>query len=100
VDASPAAEGLQNGQQRSALFRQGILVTPGTMFVEASPHQAIALHGHEAVAQDIRGDPLGAIEQLLVARLAIREVAQDDQRPAVADLVEAGSDRASGSKGR
>jgi hypothetical protein len=53
----------------------------------------------QAVGEDVGGDALRGIEELRVAVLAADDVADHEQRPAVAEHVERAGDRAPGAAG-
>lgn len=88
----PAAHLAQQGMERSPHLGEAIVISDWALLVRRSLHQAGSFHFLEPVGEDVRGDPLGRGQELRIARFAGEQVAQDDERPAIADNVERGSD--------
>jgi hypothetical protein len=56
--------------------------------------EALALQTFESVGQDVGGDVFGRGQEVAIAGLAEKQVADEQQGPAVADDVEGSGDRA------
>ena len=67
----------------------GRLVLVGLLFDESCSLQAL-----QPIGQDVRRDPLGGVEKLLIKAFAQEEITNNDKRPFVADHVKGIGDRA------
>ena len=82
---SPAAELPEHRAERLTGFGQ--LITPGAPFPDLS-HDALLLEGPQPRREDVGWDAAEAFEQLGVAARPEEQVADDQERPALADDVE------------
>ena len=80
--------------QRPALVGQVVLDAQWVLTVRDAADEALALQAFESVGQDVRGDVFGRGQEVAVASLAEKQVADEQQGPAIADDVEGRGDGA------
>ena len=93
VDAE-AAERHDHGRERAAALGQRVARAQRTLAVALARDEAEILEPAQPAGQQVRRDGLERAGQIAVARDAAQQVADDQQRPAVADGVERRGDRA------
>lgn len=85
----------EDGAEFEAFIGEVVFVAGGIVLIGFGLDEAEALHAFEAVGEDVGGDVLGGIGELVVAGLAEPDhVADDEQGPFVADQIEGSADRA------
>jgi NAD-dependent deacetylase len=97
VALAPADHLAQHRQQIVAACGQVVLVACGPFLVPAPLHEAASLETPEALGEDVGGDPFGRSEEVGEPVLVVeQQVADDEQRPEIADEVERAGDRTRG----
>ena len=96
VGQAPVAQGAHGRRERSAGLGEVVVPAAGVVPVRGAGDQAGLLEALETVGQDVGGNALDGSEELAVARLAAQQVADDQQRPAVAEQVEGTGDGTGG----
>src|SRR5262245_16865881 len=84
----PRAEGLQDRKDVRPGTGQRIAISDGTFLIRRLPDEPIALEPLEAVGEDVGGDPLRDVGELVVPRPPGKDGAKDDQGPLVAEQIE------------
>jgi len=90
---APLTDRHQYGPQRFALVGEDVVVTAPRLVVAAAFEHAVADEGVEPLGQDVAGNAEPCLE-LLEAGDAEERVAEDQQRPPLADHLEGPGDRA------
>jgi hypothetical protein len=92
---TPGHDLQQHRLQRPALVRQLIGIADGMFLVGLAPHQTPFHQPLEAFGQDVGRNAFGAFLERVEGLLAVpHQVADDEQRPLVADDLERARDRA------
>src|SRR5690349_10622436 len=98
---APSNELYQDWQQIEGLLGRLINHAPRVRVIRAPRGEACGLEQFEAAREDVRRDTFVALQQLPEVALAPHdEVAQHDERPAVADQIEGAGDGAVGAARR
>ena len=82
---TPLHHGPHDGAQILALLGEFVLQPWRPLAVTLGPDHALLRQALQPVGQDVRGDALGGRQELRIAALAAQEVADDQQRPAIAE---------------
>src|SRR5919202_456573 len=97
---APGGERVDGRAERAAAVGQLVLDARRALAVGAAFDEAFALQALQALGQDVGRDLLGRIEKLAETALAGQQVADHQQRPAIADHVEGAGDRTGGAPPR
>jgi hypothetical protein len=85
---APGHDLAQDAVERPAFWREPVLGAQGVLAVHDALDEAVLLQPEEAVREELWRRGRGGLAELGEAGLAQEEVADDEQRPAVADEVE------------
>ncbi len=91
---APVGERIDGVSQRPAFVGQVVFDAQWVLTVRDAADEALALQTFESVGQDVRGDVFGRGQEVAVAELAEKQVADEQQGPAIADDVEGRGDGA------
>src|SRR5438309_326643 len=93
VPVAPARDAHHDGVEIEPLLRETVLEAPGAVLVALASEHAVPHELPEAIGEPVARDAEARLERLEAAR-AEERVAQDEERPAVADDGERPCDRA------
>ena len=85
---APAYQCENDITQVAALGRQRVRVTNGTFLICLARDDARVLEAREAIGKDVGRYSFGRLEDRSVGLFAVEQVADDEERPLVADEIE------------
>ena len=89
---APLRQRADDGAEVVALRREDVLRARRMVAVIPARDDALPLEQPEPVGEDAARDPFDRVAQVAEAALATKEIADDEQRPAVPDQVECRGD--------
>src|SRR6266446_3967071 len=93
MPVAPSCDAHDDGVEVEPLLREPVLEAPRPVLVALAPEHAVLHELREPIGEAVAGDAEARLERLEAAR-AEERIAQDEERPAVADDGERPRDRA------
>jgi hypothetical protein len=85
---APNGQGTHHETKATPAVGEGVGSTRRTLGVKSARHQPLALHSPQTVGKQLRRDAGQLVAEVLKSRRAAKEVADDEERPALAYEIE------------
>jgi hypothetical protein len=84
---APNGQGTHHETKPTPAVGEGVGSTRRTLGVKSARHQSLTLHSPQTVGQQLRRDAGQLVTEVLKSRRAAKEVADDEERPALANEI-------------